>query len=202
MAGRHGRDRAGRRGAADDRRRRAPDHEGRDTGADERRPADAAHDADRERAVDGLFRAHARVLRGLLARRHVVARRAHPQLHDAFARRILVARREPRLFRFDRDRVRRDRVHDTRRHQLRHAFQNLAGAQPRCCARGQRAAVLSGRSCVERRGHHRIPLGERRLSRPADCAALRGVQHGLGRDEHRLCDGRLRASGRFSRRCG
>ena len=69
VARRHGRHRAGGRGAADDRRRRAPDLQGRDSRADEGRPADAAHDADRERAVDRLLRADARVLRRLLALR-------------------------------------------------------------------------------------------------------------------------------------
>ena len=139
----------------------------------------------------------------VLARRHVVDRRADPQLHDAFARRLLLPRREHRLFRFARDRGRRDRLHDARGHQLRDAFPRLAGAQLRRRAHRQRAAVLP-RAC-SRRASSVITCFlwlRRRLSGLLDGAALRARST---RSRSRPTPATRRSttrSGRCSRRCG
>ncbi len=81
-------------------------------------------------------------------------------------------------------------------------FQAWRARSVRSLPRRLGAAVVSRGARGERRGHYGLPLRAGCVPGPADDAALRRVQHGLGRDQYRLRDGGLRADGRYSRRCG
>ena len=104
-------------------------------------------------------------------------------------RRLLHARRELRLLRFARDRGRaRSCSCCSRRINFAHHFLAWRSA---ACGRTERdpeAAILCCSrlaSCVVHRG---LPVAARRLPGFPDGAALRGLQHGIGRDDDRLRD--------------